>query len=125
MRVWKVALLLNLALVAGAGWGWVRWGRTVQRLEAELAQARSGAAAVEREWIVEGVVRAVLPELGVVVVTHEEIPGLMTPMTMGFRAASPDVYGGLAVGDAIRFTLRGTPPNVVMMAAEKAPGRPR
>ena len=66
--------------------------------------------------------RAVLPDLDVVVLTHEEIPGLMTPMTMGFRTASPQIHAGLSPGDAVRFTLRGTPPaSVVVTAIEKTP----
>jgi Cu/Ag efflux protein CusF len=121
MRIWKVVVLLNLALVAGVGWGWVRWGRAVARLEADLAQARTVGAAVEREWKVRGVIRALLPEAGLIVVTHDEIPGLMSPMTMGFRVASPGIQEGLSVGDAVRFTLRGTPPNVVVTAIERAP----
>jgi len=118
MRLWKVALLLNLAIVVSAGWGWVQWGRHVQRLEAEVAEARA-AVGGEREWRVEGVVRALLPEIGVVVLTHQEIPGLMAPMTMGFRTASPKITEGVSVGDAVRFTLRGTPPNVLLTAIEK------
>jgi len=119
MRVWKVVVLMNLALVVGVGWGWVRWGRMVARLETELVQARTVGAAIEREWKVRGVVRAVLPDIGVIVVTHEEIPGLMTSMTMGFRVASPKIQEGLSVGDAVRFTLRGTPPNVVVTAVDR------
>jgi Cu/Ag efflux protein CusF len=122
MRPWKVALLLNLALVLGVGWGYVWWGRQVERLERELVEARAQAAGVEREWRLSGVVRAVLPDIGVVVLTHQEIPGFMAPMTMGFRTASPKIYDGVQVGDEVRFTLRGAPPNVVITALEKQPG---
>jgi Cu/Ag efflux protein CusF len=122
MRLWKVAVLLNLALVLGIGWGYVRWGWRAERLERELDQIRARAATVEREWRVSGVVRAILPEINVVVLSHEEIPGFMAPMTMGFRAASPDIYDGVQVGDAVRFILRGAPPNIVVTALEKLPG---
>ena len=118
MRLWKIALLLNLALIVGIGWGWVRWGRYVDRLEIELAEARA-AAGGEREWRIQGVVRAVLPEMGVIVLSHEEIAGFMTPMTMGFRVASPNITQGVSAGDAVRFTLRGNPPNVLVTAIEK------
>jgi Cu/Ag efflux protein CusF len=57
-------------------------------------------------------VRAVLPELNVVVVTHDEIAGYMPPMTMGFRVAAPALLDGVAVGDSVRFVLRGTGPNL-------------
>ena len=122
MRVWKVALLLNLALGLGVGWGYVWWGRQVERLERELIQVRARAAAGEREWRVSGVVRAILPEINVVVLSHEEIPGFMAPMTMGFRTVSPNIYAGVKVGDAVRFTVRGTPPNIAITALEQVPG---
>src|SRR6266852_9460240 len=120
MKAWKVVLLLNLALVLGVGWGYLWWGRQVARLQRELVAARSQATAVAREWTVNGVVRAILPDLDVVVLTHEEIPGYMPPMTMGFRAASPKIYEGVRIGDAVRFTVRGAPPNVKIVAIEKA-----
>jgi Cu/Ag efflux protein CusF len=120
MRAWKAVVLLNLALVVGVGWGYVFWGLKVARLDRELALARAGAASgVEREWVVAGVVRAILPELDVLVITHGEITGLMAPMTMGFRAASPKIHEGISIGDEVRFTLRGVPPNVAITAIEK------
>ena len=120
MRTWKVVLLLNLALALGVGWGYLWWGRQVTRLQRELVAAQSLGPAGEREWTVNGVVRAILPELEVVVLTHEEMPGFMVPMTMGFRAASSKIYEGVRVGDAVRFTVRGAPPNVKIVALEKA-----
>jgi len=119
MKIWKVVLLLNLALALGAGWGYLWWGRQVVRLQRDLVAARSLATAVEREWTVNGVVRAILPELDVVVLTHEDMAGFMAPMTMGFRAASPKIYEGVQVGDAVRFTVRGAPPNVKIVAIER------
>ena len=119
MRVWKVVVLLNLALLLGVASGYLWWGRQVVRLQRDLLAARSLATGVEREWRVNGVVRAILPELDVVVITHEEIPGYMVPMTMGFRAVTPKIYEGVRIGDAVRFTLRGAPPNVRIFALEK------
>ena len=66
-----------------------------------------------------GVVRAVLPEMNVVVLTHEEIRGFMPAMTMGFRVASPQVYRGIEVGDEVRFTLKCSTANAVITAIEK------
>ncbi|MGH7393805.1 MAG: hypothetical protein ACREM3_30760 [Candidatus Rokuibacteriota bacterium] len=40
---------------------------------------------------------------------------------MGFRAASPEIYRGVEVGDGVRFTLRGTSPNVTLTRIERAP----
>ncbi len=121
MRTWKAVVLINLALLLGLGWGYLFWGLRAARLERELAAARAAAVSgVEREWRVEGVVRAILPEIGVLVITHGEIPGYMPPMTMGFRAASPKVVESVRIGDAVRFTLRGAPPNVLVTAIEKS-----
>ena len=118
MRVWRVVVLVVLALAVGVGWGYLWWGRHVTRLTGELGEARA-AAAGPREYRAEGVVRAVLPEMSIVVITHDEISGYMPAMTMGFRATSPKIYETVDVGDAVRFTLRGTPPNLALVAVEK------
>jgi len=118
MRVWRVVILLVLALLVGVGWGYLWWGRHVTRLTGELAEARA-AVGGPREYRAEGIVCAVLPDIDVIVITHEEIPGYMPSMTMGFRATSPKIYERLDVGDAVRFTLRGTPPNLAVVAVEK------
>jgi Cu/Ag efflux protein CusF len=133
VRPLTVAVLLNLALVLGAGWGYAWWGRRVDRLETELRDARGRAdqltrelaavrgpgapGAAVQEWRLRGVVRAIIPALNVVVITHEDIPGYMGAMTMGFRVASPEITGAVRVGDAVRFTLRGTPPSDVVLTA--------
>jgi len=118
MAVWRVVLLLNLVLAVGVGWGWLWWGRQAEGLRREVIEARA-AAAGPREYRAEGVVRAVLPEVGIVVLTHEEIPGYMPAMTMGFRTTSPKIYEAARVGDVVRFTLVGTPPNLAITAMEK------
>jgi Cu/Ag efflux protein CusF len=53
------------------------------------------------------------------VLTHGEIQGFMPAMTMGFRVASPKIQEAVSVGDAVRFTLRGVPPNVAVTTIEK------
>ena len=118
MPVWKVVVLLDLALALGVGGGYLWWGRQVERLGRELVEAHA-AAAGPREYRAEGVVRAVLPEVGVIVITHEEISGYMPAMTMGFRAVSPKLYEAVQVGDAVRFSLGGTPPNLAITTIEK------
>ena len=116
MRLWRVVILLNLSLAIGFLLGYLAWGRQVGALEQELALARQGSAppGVEQVFTTQGVVRALIPEINVVVVTHEEIKGFMPPMTMGFRTADPQIFRGVAVGDVIRFTLKGVPPNVLI-----------
>jgi hypothetical protein len=108
-------------------------GETLVRLlqQAGGAPPGPGAGAAggppgEQQWQVRGVVRALLPDINVIVMTHEDIPGYMRSMTMGFRTASPTIHESVEVGDLVRFTLRGTPPNVVVTAIDKTPegGRP-
>jgi Cu/Ag efflux protein CusF len=118
MRLWVAAVLLNAALLAGVGWGYLWWGRRAQGLERELVRLRAAAATAERQWTVRGVVRAVLRDQGLVVLSHEEIPGYMAPMTMGFRLASPRLAERLQPGDVVRFTLRGVGSELVITAME-------
>jgi len=121
MRLWKAVALLNLALGIGLLVGYLWWGREATRLRGETTVTiQAGAAGLEeREWTARGVVRSVIPEINVLVLTHEDIPGFMPSMTMGFRAANPRLYAGLQVGDLIRFTLKGVPPNVTIVAITK------
>lgn len=123
MAVWKVVTLVNLALVVGLGSGYLWGGRQTARLRGELAAAARTTAAtgVEREFQGQGVVRALLPELNVIVLTHNDIVGYMPPMTMGFRAASPPLFDGVEVGDTVHFVLRGTLPNLVLTGIQKLP----
>jgi Cu/Ag efflux protein CusF len=118
MRAWKAVAIVNLALALATVGGWQLWRRT------HPAGAGTGPTIVwggpEREWAgIHGVVRAILPDLGIVVLTHEDIRGYMPGMTMGFRVGAPKIPEGVSVGDAVRFTLRGSPPLVVLTAIEK------
>ncbi len=121
MRAWKVVLAVDLALVLGVGFGYLWWGREVARVRAELRAEQARPKATAGEWTARGVVRGVLPEMGLIVVTHEDIADFMPAMTMGFRVASPRISETLAVGDEIQFTLKGIPPNVAITAVEKRP----
>jgi hypothetical protein len=119
MPVWQVALVLNLTFAVGLGLGYAGWGRRaealdrefdaaraqVERLERERATCAPGARTGEQQWEGRGVVRAVYPQL--LVITHEEIHGLLPARTTGFRAASPTLRESIRVGDPIRFSLRG------------------
>jgi Cu/Ag efflux protein CusF len=124
MRLWRVIVLVNLALGVGLLFGYLAWGREVIRLGQELEAARQQQPVVgtPRTWHSRGVVRAVLPELNVVVLTHDDLAGYMGAMTMGFRVHDSKLYEGLDIGDTVRFTLTGAPPNVEITAiAKEAP----
>jgi Cu/Ag efflux protein CusF len=120
MRAWHAAALINLALLVALAGGWQAWQRETGRADAQAVQTIT--LGPEREWHdLRGVVRAVVPDLGIIVLTHEDIPGYMPGMTMGFRIATPKIPESLSVGDAVRFSLRGAPPLVVLTAIDKSP----
>lgn len=121
MSLWRALVLANLALITGLLIGYLVWGREVARLERELALSSSATApfGAARTYTGEGVVRALLPEIQVVVLSHGEIQGFMPAMTMGFRAGDAALLNGLEVGDVVRFTLGGLPPNLVLTAIVK------
>ena len=120
MRAAKAVVVVNALLLLLGVSGFTAWRRT-QAANAAAAQAVTWGGP-EREWSgIHGVVRAVLPDLGIIVLTHADIPGYMPGMTMGFRVAAPKIPEPLSVGDAVRFSVRGSPPLVVVSAIEKAP----
>jgi hypothetical protein len=120
MPVWQVALVVNLAFAVGLGLGYAGWGRRaealdrefeaarghVERLERERQACAAGVRAGEQQWDGCGVVRAVYPQL--LIITHQEIQGLLPARTTSFRAPSPTLRESVQVGDPIRFSLRGT-----------------
>jgi Cu/Ag efflux protein CusF len=118
MKLWRAVLLLNLALAVGLLLGWLAWGREVSRLEARLSQSqRVVVIGGEQTWVVKGVVRAVIPEIQVLVLTHDEIPGYMSAgMTMGFKVKDAKLLERARVGDVVRFTLTGVPPDLQITA---------
>jgi len=125
MRLWRAMLLMNLSLGLGLVLGYLAWGRPLRVQERELALLRQQSPiGVERSWTRRGVVRAIFPERNTIVLTHEDIPGYMVPMTMGFVVRDPRLYEGLDIGETIRFTVRGVPPDMVITAiAREGPSR--
>jgi hypothetical protein len=65
-----------------------------------------GGRVGEQLWEGRGIVRAVYPKL--LLITHEEIPGLLPARTTGFRLAELADHGRAHVGAPIRFWLLGT-----------------
>jgi Cu/Ag efflux protein CusF len=120
MRLWKVVILLNLALAVGIGLGYLRWAREVRRLEDQIVRLRTEAArSSPSSWTVRGIVRAVVPPLGAVFLTHEAMPGLMDAMTMAFEAENPKILNGLEPGDPVRFTVRKDGERLLLVSIEK------
>lgn len=116
MRLWRVVLLLNLALGAGLLLGYLAWGRPLARLAEEASPAGQPATVpgIEQVFSARGVVRGVVPDLGVVILSHEDIQGFMPAMTMGFTVTDPGLLTAVQAGDVVRFTLRGVPPRMAI-----------
>jgi Cu/Ag efflux protein CusF len=120
MRLWKVLVLLNLALCVGIGLGYLRWAREVRSLQDEIDRLRAQAARPSAQsWTVRGIVRSLIPKLGAVFLTHEALPGLMDAMTMGFETDDPKLLDGLAPGDPVRFTVRREGEKLTLVSIEK------
>lgn len=120
MRLWKVVVLVNLALALGIGLGYLRWAREVRGLRDEIERLRTEAARPgPQSWTARGIVRSVVPKLGAIFLTHEALPGLMDAMTMGFETEDPKVLEGLAPGDFVRFTVRQDGEKLRLIMIEK------
>jgi len=69
--------------------------------------------------VIKGVVRAVIPEIQVIVLTHDEIPGFMSAgMTMASRSRTRSCSKGPRRRRG-RFTLTGVPPDVQITASPR------
>lgn len=122
MRLWRVIVLMGLALVIGIGLGYVRWGREARQLREVVARTpdlRRSPVGEATRWTSRGVVRIVLPDQAVVFLTHEEIPGLMPGATRAFPAANPKLLTALSPGDSVRFTLERRGMQNLLVAIER------
>ncbi len=120
MRLWKVVVLLNIALAVGVGLGYLRWAREVRSLRDEVTRLRAETARpTPQSWTVRGIVRSVIPKLGAIFLTHEAMPGLMDAMTMGFETEDTKILDGLVPGDAVRFTVRKDGERLILVRIDK------
>jgi Cu/Ag efflux protein CusF len=121
MRLWRVIVLMSLALVIGIGLGYVRWGREARHLREVVARSPElqQLPAGETRWTSRGVVRILLPDQAVVFLTHEAIPGLMPGATRAFQASSPKLLAVLSPGDTVRFTLERRGKQHLLVAIER------
>jgi Cu/Ag efflux protein CusF len=122
MRLYKVVILLNLALSVGFLVGSLWWAEELARLRQELSAARQALKAqpaAEQRGTAQGFVRGVSPQKKLLFLTHEDIPGLMPSMTMGFRTEDPSLTRGLLAGDQVRFTVQKTGEGFTLIALRK------
>jgi Cu/Ag efflux protein CusF len=122
MRLYKVILLVNLAVGVGFLLGILWWGQEVGRLERELAALRQETSTRpmrERTWSARGIVRVLAPEINRIFIDHQEIPGLMEAMTMAFEPEHSQMLNGLAPGDLVHFTLQQKGERLMLVTIEK------
>lgn len=122
MRLYKVVILVNVALATGFLLGYHWWSQENARLSRELRAARQTALAPEAAggtWTAKGIYRGMVAEQSLILVTHEEIPGLMSAMTMGFHLSESKLPRGLSPGDRIEFTLKVDGNRLVVVALRK------
>jgi Cu/Ag efflux protein CusF len=122
MRLYKVVLLVNLAVGVGFLLGSLWWAQEVWRLRREMAATGQGAVArpsTGESWSARGVVRVVAPDINRIFIDHGDIPGLMEAMTMAFEPQDPMMLNGLAPGDHVSFTLRKQGERMILVAIEK------
>ena len=126
MRLYKVVILVNLALVFGFLGGSLWRAEEVDRLRRELAATRQvikSQQAAETTGTAQGIVRGVFPEKKLLYLTHEDIPGLLPSMTMGFRTEDPMLTRGLALGDRVQFTVQKSGKDYLVIALRKEGSR--
>jgi Cu/Ag efflux protein CusF len=70
------------------------------------APAPKATATVNSEiYHSKGTVRGTNPKFPSVEIEHEDIPGLMPPMTMEFYVRDVSMLSGLKAGDKVEFTI--------------------
>jgi Cu/Ag efflux protein CusF len=123
MRLWKVIVLVDVALALGVGGGYLWWAAENRMLRQELAEVRRTPGAAGRPasqtWSGRAIVRLVQRSQGVIWLTHEALPGLMEGMTMPFETEREQLLDGLAPGDPVRFTLRQQGSRLLVVGIDK------
>ncbi len=122
MRLYKVIVLVNLAVGVGFLLGSLWWAQEVGRLRREVAAKGPGgiaAPSIAAHWLAQGVVRVVAPEINRIFIEHGDIPGLMEAMSMAFEPADPKILNGLAPGDQVHFTLQKQGDRLTLIAIQK------
>ncbi len=126
MRLYKVVILVNVALalglLAGSFWREVEVGRLRRELTAARQAVKAQQDAVQR-GTAQGIVRGIFPGKKMLYLTHEDIPDIMPSMTMGFLAEDPKITRGLAPGDRVQFTVQKTGKEYVIIALRREESR--
>jgi len=98
VAVWIAILIVALA-------GGIAFGLMARADQDVGGSDEQGPSSTYRD--IAGVVERVDSELGLLRVTHEEIPGFMAAMTMDLQVTDPSVLQRLGPGEAILFDMDG------------------
>jgi Cu/Ag efflux protein CusF len=124
VRAWTFLALLLVALGGGFLAIYLVLTLYVRSIESQAVgvQPPTGSRqAEERVYSSEGKVEAVFPDLGVIVIAHREIKGVMPPMTMRLKTGESALLAGIETGDRVRFRLKLAPDHPILIAIEKVP----
>ncbi len=88
----RIMLLVCLALGAPAA------------IRADDAPPPPAATDTAPRYAFHGVIKGLFPEKGMLLIKHDEVPGLMKGTTMGFRV-QPEVFKQVKKGETIDATL--------------------
>jgi len=124
MRLYKVIILMNLALAIGFLAGWLWWSSEVHRLRLEVAAAQAaGTGRQESEQhTAVGIVRGFSPETQRLYLTHAGIPGLLPVTTTGFPVENPGLPLGFLPGERVRFTVQAKGGQLTVVAVRRDAG---
>jgi Cu/Ag efflux protein CusF len=129
--VYLATVILNLLAALGLLIAYAATGRDAPRPPGTPGATESTAGTARGAWVVRGIVRGTLED-GRLVVTHEELPGLMPGMTMAFALPRGVALPGGRAGDRVVLTLEVVAGELRVTALEPeagasgfAPGHPQ
>lgn len=86
---------------------------------AGCSREEAQAPAPAQKWTVKGKIVETNTANQVVTIEHQDIPGLMAAMTMGFRVEDAAILEEIAAGDAVEFDLEQKPEGLTVTGLRK------
>ncbi len=96
-----------VALLSIRGGGEASCAAAAEAMGNRLVVAQAASPQTPKLFHGVGIVTGVNAKSGLIMINHENIPGLMDAMEMEYQAKPPKLADGLAVGDKVDFTVDG------------------